>query len=330
MVFGLGTHLDAVRSTKKTKVFTFGHVWVVFAVVVPVPFAIRQFALPVLFRLYRTEKDCAARGLPHRTKTDLAHEMLHVFLGWLAELDPARQTLLAVDNGYANRTVLAERPATLGVVAAMRPDAALVVAGTKVSPAAVAADATIPWQRVTAWLYGRLRTVECKAVCALWPHVFGTVTLRIVVVRCVNGTLPLRVFFCTELEASLRAVLEHYAGTRWPIEVTFRDWKQLLGLAHAAVRLEAAVLRVAPFTGLQYTLVVLWALRVGLTPASAVVVTRPWYRHKRTLSFADLLATVRKILAEGNLYALEQDRRRDAAAAGHRLPHARPRLKRAA
>src|SRR5258708_691973 len=28
-IFGLGCHLDAVRSTKRTKVFAFGHVWVV-------------------------------------------------------------------------------------------------------------------------------------------------------------------------------------------------------------------------------------------------------------------------------------------------------------
>jgi hypothetical protein len=36
-IFGLGTHLDAVRSTRKTKVFAFGHVGVVLAVAVPVP-----------------------------------------------------------------------------------------------------------------------------------------------------------------------------------------------------------------------------------------------------------------------------------------------------
>jgi hypothetical protein len=36
-VFGLGSHLDAVRSTKKRKVFAFGHSWVVLAVVVAPP-----------------------------------------------------------------------------------------------------------------------------------------------------------------------------------------------------------------------------------------------------------------------------------------------------
>src|ERR1700735_818905 len=57
-VFGIGSHLDAVRSTKRQKIFCFGHCWVVLAVLVSVPFSTRTWALPVLFRLYRTQKDC--------------------------------------------------------------------------------------------------------------------------------------------------------------------------------------------------------------------------------------------------------------------------------
>jgi len=50
-VFGIGSHLDAVRSTKRQKIFSFGHRWVVLAVLVSVPFSPRSWALPVLFRL---------------------------------------------------------------------------------------------------------------------------------------------------------------------------------------------------------------------------------------------------------------------------------------
>jgi hypothetical protein len=57
-VFGIGSHLDAVRSTKRQKIFCFGHRWGVLAVLVSVPFSTRTWALPVLFRLYRTQKDC--------------------------------------------------------------------------------------------------------------------------------------------------------------------------------------------------------------------------------------------------------------------------------
>jgi hypothetical protein len=78
-VFGIGSHLDAVRSTKLHKVFCFGHCWVVLAVLVSVPFSSRPWALPVLFRLYRTEKECARRGVAHRKKTELARQMFDEF-----------------------------------------------------------------------------------------------------------------------------------------------------------------------------------------------------------------------------------------------------------
>jgi len=61
-VFGIGSHLDAVRSTKRQKIFCFGHCWVVLAVLVSVPFSTRTWALPVLFRLYRTQKDCEPKA----------------------------------------------------------------------------------------------------------------------------------------------------------------------------------------------------------------------------------------------------------------------------
>ena len=50
-IFGIASHLDPVRSTKSYRVFAFGHVWVVLAVVVFLPFSSRPWALPVLFRL---------------------------------------------------------------------------------------------------------------------------------------------------------------------------------------------------------------------------------------------------------------------------------------
>ena len=56
-VFGIGSHLDLVRSTKFCRIFTFGHCWVVLAVVVRLPFSTRTWALPVLFRLYRNLKE---------------------------------------------------------------------------------------------------------------------------------------------------------------------------------------------------------------------------------------------------------------------------------
>ncbi len=329
-VFALGTHLDAVRSTRKTKVFAFGHVWVVLSVVLTVPFARRGFALPVLFRLYRSETDCARHGATYRKRTELARELVDLVVGWLDDLAPDRPLSLALDNGYANHTVLGGLPSQVTVVGAMRADAALEVDANKISPALLAADVTRPWQRVQADLYGQTRDVESKTLVATWRRVCNTTPLRIVVVRCVNGSLPLRIFFCTDAAVGVRAVLEWYAATRWPIEVTFRDLKQLLGLAQASVRVENAVLRVVPFVGIQYTVLTLWALRLNLTPQTVAAATRPWYRHKRFVSFGDILRTAQKSLNEGNLSALRDTREQEAARQGEVLPRAPRRLAKAA
>ena len=119
-VFGIGSHLDAVRSTKRRKVFAFGHCWVVLAVLIRVPFSKRAFALPVLFRLYRTVKSCTD-PTSHAKKTALAREMLEVFLGWTGD----RRIELAVDAGYCNDTVTRGLPARVVLFGAMRPDAVL-------------------------------------------------------------------------------------------------------------------------------------------------------------------------------------------------------------
>ena len=121
MVFGLGCHIDAVRSTRLHKVFTFGHVWVTVAVLLPVPFSSRTWALPILFRLYRNEKECAKRGHAHQKKTELARELLGVFHGWVG----ARRVEIAADCAYCCDTVTRGLPATFVFFGAMRPDAVL-------------------------------------------------------------------------------------------------------------------------------------------------------------------------------------------------------------
>ena len=57
-------------------------------------------------------------------------------------------------------------------------------------------------------------------------------------------------------------ILERYAS-RWAIEVTFRDLKQLLGFSESQAWTRLAVLRTAPFVGIVYSVVVLWYAEFG-------------------------------------------------------------------
>lgn len=306
-VFGIGTHVDPVRSTKRHRVFTFGHCWVVLAVVVRLPFSTRTWALPVLFRLYRNLKECQRKKAAYKKKTELAREMLDVVLGWVG----TRRIEVAADSAYCNDTVSNGLPENVVLFGSMRPDAVLTEAPPPSSsstrgggrprkrgkllrkPEALAADGRTPWQTTTAFLYGRVTTVRYKTVVAQWYRATGTRLLRIIVVECTTGRLGCRVFFSTDASLDVVTVLETYAG-RWGIEIFFREAKQLLGFADSQARKEAAVLRVAPLVGLLYTVLVLWFADGAVRTPQAALPVRPWYLHKRGFSFADILRTARR------------------------------------
>jgi DDE superfamily endonuclease len=306
-VFGIGSHVDPVRSTKKHRAFCFAHCWVVLSVLIRVPFSRRTWALPVLFRLYRNLKDCEKHSAEYDKKTELAREMIDVFVTWTGE----RRVELAADCAYCNSTVTRGLPKKVVLFGAMRPDAVLTalpsskVARTRGRPSkrgkvlpkpeAIAKDERRPWLTCTAMLYGRKTNVQYKTLCAQWYRACGVGLLRIVIVATENGNIPFRVFFCRDASVDVVRLLETYAG-RWGIEVFFKEAKQLLGFADSCARKQASVLRVAPFVGLLYSALVIWFLEGAHQSPLAIPPLRPWYKHKRGLCFADILRAAQRAL----------------------------------
>jgi len=305
-VFGIGSHLDAVRSTRRQKIFAFGHCWVVLAVLLPVPFSSRVFALPVLFRLYRTVKSCERAGQPHRKKTQLARDLLDVLATWVGN----QRVELAADSAYCNDTIMRGLPSNFVLFGAMRPDAVLTALpparprkpgrpsrrGRPVAkPEVIATDGRRPWLSCEAHLYGVRRVVHFKTVDAQWYRACGVGLLRIVVVKVEGGAIASRVFFSTDPTLDVPRILETYAG-RWAIEVCFRDLKQLLGFGDSSARKRAAVERTAPFVGFVYTTLVLWFSEGVYRTRFAAPPLRPWYRHKQGLCFADVLRSAQRAL----------------------------------
>jgi hypothetical protein len=312
-VFGLGCHLDAVRSTRRVRVFCFGHVWVVLSVVIRFPFARRAWAVPVLFRLYRNEKECLRKRTPYRKKTELGRELVDLAAAWAGP----RAVRLSVDSAYCNHTLLRGLATTVTVFGAIRPDAALTALPTAAErratgrrrvcgkalpkPEQLAHNTRIPWTRIPwlrcrAHLYGRQQVVQYKTLDAQWYRGAGTSLVRIVVVRVLGGTLDLRVFLCTDSSQSVPMILETYAG-RWATEVLFRNLKQQLGFGDSSARKQAAVERTAPFVGYIYTTLVLWFVESAVGDPVATPPIRPWYKHKRGFTFADVLRAAQRTLA---------------------------------
>lgn len=304
-VFGIGSHLDPVRSTKAHRVFAFGHVWVVVGVIVCLPFSSRPWTLPVLFRLYRGKKECKKNGGIYRKKTELALEMITILASWA----PERQFELVADSAYSNATVLKRLPPNVMFFGDMRPDAVLTRQpgrrrgngrrprrGAKLpKPVVLAADKRRPWKQCEIRLYGKVRTIHYKTVDAQWYRAFGAGLLRIVVVRVDSGKDGIRVFFSTDTDRSPEDILATYSR-RWSIEVCFRDMKQHLGFSDSSARKKKAVERTAPFVGYIYTCLVLWFSSGVWQTLLATPPLRPWYPHKKGLCFADIIRAAQRIL----------------------------------
>ena len=332
-------HHDPLLSSVRKAFASFGHVWVVLALWVPLPFGPRGgpkgIALPLLFRLYVGSKqgnrtDASSAGArttsgprfrqaqaafppPERrpTKPELAREEITLVAQWAATVAPGRTVYVVGDTTYTNRTTMEGRPANVEVVGRLRLDAALFAPppprrpgqrgrtrkkGARLpTPQAMAAQRTArgTWHRLRLTLYGKTVTPLVFRDTAFWYGSLRDHPMRSVVVRDPSGRRRDEAFFCTDLTVSVRFLLETYAK-RWALEVTFFDCKQSLGFEDPQNQATRAVRRTAPFSGFVYALVVLWGAHEVAAGRSPRWVPRPWYRHKASLSFADLLAAFRQ------------------------------------
>jgi hypothetical protein len=161
----------------------------------------RSWALPILFRLYRNERECTKRGDPYRKKTELARAMLDELLSW-TEL-PVR---VVADVAYCNATLQRGHDARVVFVGTMRPDSALTALPTAAErkktgrrrvkgsvlpkPEALASSTQSRWQPVRATLYGKERVVHIKTTRAQWYIACGAGLLHVVLVRLDHGRIP--------------------------------------------------------------------------------------------------------------------------------------------
>lgn len=315
MIFGVGSHLDAVRSSRAWRVLTMGHAWVVLAICVRVPFSGRTWALPILFRLYRTEKSCKRKPSRFKTKTELAHEMLATVARWAS----GRPLRVTADMAYSNSTVLDQLPSNVVFIGGMRPDAALTALplpkdqlpkgrrrkrGERLpTPAQLAKAPSQRWKKLDVHIYGKDTTIEYKVYDAQWYRVTNDQHLRIVLVRVMGGELPVRAFFSTDPQLDVQVIITTYAA-RWGIEVCFRDIKQHLGFGDSSARRRDAVERTAPFVGYLYTLLVLWFCSLTKRERRHAAVHRPWYRTKKGYSFEDILRAAQLALRAVRVFDL--------------------------
>lgn len=151
-------HHDPLLSTARKPFCSFGHLWVVLALWVPLSVGpLQGIALPFQVGLYVGTKrggqtnaagrpstgkrhraaQAAAAKVEHRTKLELLRELVGTAAAWAGD----RTCYLVVDSAYAGRTLLEQRPPNVHVISRLRLDAALWTPPPPAGPANAAAPA---------------------------------------------------------------------------------------------------------------------------------------------------------------------------------------------
>ena len=318
-LYGVGMHHDPLISSRSKKLTSWGHNWVVVSLLVVFPrwAPTKVFALPIAVRLYRNRqgvtkgkkkknnrKKSASAAADHRTRPELAVELLEMIASWF----PHRQFMVTADSAYGGGSVLQKLPPNMELISHVHPKGRLYNPPSEEASgkrgrkrkkgdplpgmAEWAADPSQPWQRLEFDQFGFHATVEVKTIQALYYTAGKDRLLVIVLVRDVLGKRPDQMFYCTRLDRDACRILSTCAF-RWAVEMTFENSKQLLGFEDPANRTKKAVCRTAPMALVIYSLIVVWFHKDGHRHLK--LPDRPWYRKKAEPSFADMLTTLRRI-----------------------------------
>jgi hypothetical protein len=305
-VYGKGRHRDAVRSSHSHTVWKWGHKWVTLAILVPLPFVRRRWALPVLSALYRPEDLNRAEGRRHRTPPALVRQLVAALMHWF----PERKFILVADGNFATHelarfghrhrrhlTFISRFYAAANLYdppPAYRGRGRPRVKGAK-RPApreVVAAQKRLRRARVR-WYGGQQRRIGCVSDAGQWDKGgAGLVPVRWVFVRDQQGTHRDEYFFTTDPALTPEQVVSWYTQ-RWSIETTYQELRAHLGFETTRQRVAAAVLRTGPcLLGLFSVISLIYA--ADLRDHRPELQSLSWYA-KNEPTFADALAAVRRL-----------------------------------
>lgn len=304
-------YYDAARSSKSCFQKTSGLRWMSLAVLAPVGWAARVWALPFLTALCPSERygPYVQRGRRHKPLTERARGLIGQARRWL----PERALIVVADTSYAALDFLAwctrqARPIT--VITRLRLDAALY----RPAPTRRAGQrgrarlkgARLPslgqrlqhprtrWQACRLrWYGGEIRRLQLATGTAVWyDGGKPPVAIRWVLVRDPKNRCDPQAFLSTDLNLSARQIVLYFIR-RWAMETTFQEARLYLGMDGQRQWHDLATARATP-------------VRLGLFSFVALIVQHQptwqqafrrgvWYQKARP-TFADALAQVRRAL----------------------------------
>ena len=313
---------DAVLSTAAKVVTSMGLRWICMAILVPVPWSKRSWALPFMIILTLAPRTSEKLHKPHRTLVDWAVFMIGKVRRW----QPENEIILVGDGGYAavvlvQRCQRLEKPVCF--ISRLRLDAVLhdfpspkpkgkrgpqpKKGERQPSLAQRLADATTPWEKATIpWYGGYQKEIEFVSGVSLWYHRgIDPVPVRWVLVRAADNSIKPAAFFCSDPDIAPLFILKWFVS-RWNIEETFEELRAHLGFETQRQWSDRAIERTTPCLFGVFSLVVIIAKL--LYPQGLPIRQAEWY-EKDEAAFSDVLAAVRRHLWEGanNSYSPKSD-----------------------
>jgi hypothetical protein len=324
-----GIYRDPVRSSKSFFVKTSGLRWLSLMLLAPIAWSGRVWALPFLTVLAPSARYCRERGLRHKRLTDWARQVALQARRWL----PGREIILVGDSSFAALDLLgALRHHGMVCVTRLRLDAALYAPapprkkGTQGRPrkkgarlptlAQVLADPATVWLAVSVsgWYGMPERHVDICSQTAVWFHSgLPPVPLRWVLLRDPAGQFDPQALLCTDPDREPLQIISWFVQ-RWPVEVTFREVRDHLGVETQRQWSDRAITRTTPCLLGLFSLTALLGTRLS-THTKRAVAAAAWY-HKAQPTFADTLAAIRKEIWAAQGFAMSR-----ARLDNRKLPH---------
>ena len=288
-----------------------GNCWIVVVLVVQLPcLGGRPVGLPILFRLFRPKDD----EQPDRpSQPVLARTLIDMILARF----PAPIVELVMDGAYATKAWRG-LPDRVSVTTRMRSNAAVfklapprtgkrgrpALKGARLaSLAQLAATAVFEPVTITA-PDGKTRVEHVWSTTCLWYGPFHTRPVTVMLIRKPGRTEGFDVALAsTDITATSGQLIARY-DSRWSIETAHQEAKAH-GVGEARNRVRKAVERTVPFGFLTQTITITWYALHG-DPAADLKARRraaPWYRQKSTVSYADMLAALRRELIRHEYHA---------------------------
>jgi hypothetical protein len=303
-VFGAHYLHDGAQPEGSGRRTRWGNCWVVVVLVVQLDcLGGRQVGLPVLFRLFRPKDD---EHLDRRSQPELARLLVDLVLARF----PDPMVELIMDGAYATKA-WRELPDRVTVTTRMRANAAVfalapprtgkrgrpALKGARLGSLAELAAAAAFTPVTICGPDGRGRVEHVWSTTCLWYGPFHTRPVTVTLIRKPDRAEGFDVAIAsTDTTATSAQLIARY-DSRWTIETAHQEAKAN-GVGQARNRVQNAVERTVPFGFLTQTITITWYALHGNPDADlhARRRTAPWYRHKTTVSYSDMLAALRREL----------------------------------